>query len=411
MVRTPRVLAAAAAVATAAGMSAWAGVAAAGTTAAPAPAAPTAAVSTDLAPGMAAAMRRDLKLTDEQVASRLRTEAAAAVVEKRLRSALGTTFAGAWLGAGKQRLTVAVTDASAAAKVRAEGAEPTVVTRGERQLTAVKNALDKRSSRAGKGIHSWYVDPATNTVVVRATTAAKAAAAAFVKASGADAAAVRVVTTTEAAPRLMYDIRGGDEYVINGNTLCSVGFSVVGGFVTAGHCGSTGKPTTGYNGVEQGTVRGSSFPGDDYGWVETNSDWIPQPWVNDYAGGNITVAGSTEAAVGASICRSGATTGWHCGTVRAKNATVNYGAGFVVDGLTRTDACAESGDSGGAWLAGQQAQGVTSGGSGNCRSGGTTYFQPVNEILSAYGLTLLTAGEGGGTPPATAPTTAPDGCA
>jgi hypothetical protein len=37
---------------------------------------------------------------------------------------------------------------------------------------------------------------------------------------------------------------------------------------------------------------------------------------------------------------------------------------------------------------GAQAQGVTSGGSGNCQSGGTTYFQPVNEILSAYGLTL-----------------------
>ncbi len=33
---------------------------------------------------------------------------------------------------------------------------------------------------------------------------------------------------------------------------------------------------------------------------------------------------------------------------------------------------------------------MTSGGSGNCSSGGTTYFQPVNEILSAYGLTLVT---------------------
>ena len=37
-----------------------------------------------------------------------------------------------------------------------------------------------------------------------------------------------------------------------------------------------------------------------------------------------------------------------------------------------------------------QAQGVTSGGSGNCTVGGTTYFQPVNEILSAYGLSLVT---------------------
>jgi streptogrisin C len=33
---------------------------------------------------------------------------------------------------------------------------------------------------------------------------------------------------------------------------------------------------------------------------------------------------------------------------------------------------------------------VTSGGSGNCTFGGTTYFQPVGEILSVYGLTLVT---------------------
>ncbi len=53
--------------------------------------------------------------------------------------------------------------------------------------------------------------------------------------------------------------------------------------------------------------------------------------------------------------------------------------------------CAEPGDSGGSLLAGNQAQGVTSGGSGDCTSGGTTYFQPVNEILQTYGLRLLTS--------------------
>lgn len=33
---------------------------------------------------------------------------------------------------------------------------------------------------------------------------------------------------------------------------------------------------------------------------------------------------------------------------------------------------------------------MTSGGYGNCGSGGRTWFQPVNEILRTYGLTLLT---------------------
>jgi hypothetical protein len=40
---------------------------------------------------------------------------------------------------------------------------------------------------------------------------------------------------------------------------------------------------------------------------------------------------------------------------------------------------------------GDQAQGVTSGGWGDCASGGRTWFQPVNEILWRYGLTLHTA--------------------
>ena len=85
----------------------------------------------------------------------------------------------------------------------------------------------------------------------------------------------------------MYDIRGGDQYVINGNTLCSVGFAVAGGFVTAGHCGGAGSPTLGFNNVAQGTFAGSSFPGNDYAWVRTNGNWAPQPWVNNYAGGNV----------------------------------------------------------------------------------------------------------------------------
>jgi streptogrisin C len=199
---------------------------------------------------------------------------------------------------------------------------------------------------------------------------------------------VRVVEVAE-SPTTLYDTRGGDAYYI-GSGRCSVGFAVTGGFVTAGHCGRTGQATTGYNRVSQGTFAGSSFPGNDYAWVRTNSNWTSRPWVNRYNGSNVTVTGSTSAAVGAAICRSGSTTGWRCGTVQAKNSTVNYPQG-TVSGLTRTNACAEPGDSGGSWVAGSgysQAQGVTSGGSGNCSSGGTTYFQPVGEILSAYGLSL-----------------------
>ena len=55
--------------------------------------------------------------------------------------------------------------------------------------------------------------------------------------------------------------------------------------------------------------------------------------------------------------------------------------------------CAEPGDSGGPYVAGVQAQGTTSGGSGDRTSGGTTFFQPVNPTLSDFGLTLRTTGQ------------------
>ena len=371
-------------------------VAALGTPAAAAPAAPTATAPTATAasPDMLAALQRDLGLTADGARERIATDLAASRTELRLRKQLGKAFAGAWVTADGKSFVVAVSDAVRAAEVRAAGATAKVVARNGATLDAVKAGLDRAAAHApARSVPGWYVDVRTNSVVVLAK-GGTADARAFVRASGVTAAAVRIVASTE-TPRTLYDVRGGDAYYMGGGR-CSVGFSVNGGFVTAGHCGTPGTATQGYNQVAQGTFQGSSFPGNDYAWVAVNSNWIPQPWVNNYSGGNVTVAGSTEAAVGAAICRSGSTTGWRCGSIQAKNQTVNYAQGSV-SGLTRTNACAEPGDSGGSWLSGQQAQGVTSGGSGNCSIGGTTYFQPVNEILSAYGRTLVTSG--GGEPP------------
>jgi streptogrisin C len=245
-------------------------------------------------------------------------------------------------------------------------------------------------------------------VVVLARPEARAAAQRWAT-RNAPAGAVRVVESAE-SPVPLFDVRGADPYFINNAARCSVGFSVVGGFVTAGHCGRVGSTTAGFNRVAQGTFRASSFPGDDFGFVEVNADWDPRPVVNTSTGGEVPVAGNTEAPVGASICRSGSTTGTRCGVIQAKNATVNYPEGTVT-GLTRTNVCAEPGDSGGSWLSGDQAQGITSGGSGNCTSGGTTFFQPVNEVLTRLNLTLVTTGGGEPaptTPPAPpAPTTPP----
>lgn len=102
--------------------------------------------------------------------------------------------------------------------------------------------------------------------------------------------------------------------------------------------------------------------------------------------GSQDIASAATPSVGTTVYRRGSTTGTHSGRVTALNATVNYGGGDIVYGMIQTTVCAEPGDSGGPLYGGTVAYGLTSGGSGNCTSGGTTFFQPVTEALSAYGV-------------------------
>ncbi|NMO57440.1 S1 family peptidase [Actinoplanes sp. TBRC 11911] len=336
------------------------------------------------------AMQRDMGLSAGQAQARLQRSRWASGVSAQMRAQTGGDFGGAWLASDGHTLKIAVTGADAASAVQKAGAEAVLVKRSEQTLDTAKEKLDAATSATG--LTGWYVDVPSNKLVVVAKPGKTAAAAKWARKSGLPGDALHVVTSS-ATPKPLFDVRGADPYFIavdGGTARCSIGFSVEGGFVTAGHCGAAGDQTAGFNQQAQGTVRASVFPGDaDMGVVEVNGDWTPRPVVNDFAGDELPVAGSTEAPVGAAVCRSGSTTGTHCGTILAKNQTVVYPEGAVT-GLTRTDVCAEGGDSGGPWLAGDQAQGVTSGGSGDCTAGGETFFQPVNEILAANDLTLVT---------------------
>jgi len=339
------------------------------------------------APGLVAAMERDLGLSVADAVDRLRTDEALSATSHTLVKSLEKQYAGSWVEGDE--LYVAVTDKSAAAQVRAAGATAVTV---DRSLAALDGIAARAFEAAPEAdVASAYVDVESNTVVLEVAVGAKAAATKAVRAAGVPADAVSVVEVAE-MPRTFINVIGGNAYYI-GSARCSVGFSATGGFVTAGHCGVRGATTS----QPSGTFQVSSFPGNDYAYVNTGTDDTPIGAVNNYSGGTVNVAGSTAAAVGATVCRSGSTTGWHCGTIQALNASVTYAEG-TVSGLIRTNVCAEPGDSGGSLLAGTQAQGMTSGGSGNCRSGGTTYFQPVNEALSAAGVSLVTTGGGGGTP-------------
>jgi streptogrisin B len=234
---------------------------------------------------------------------------------------------------------------------------------------------------------AWYVDKASNGLVVTAdSTVTEAEIAKIRQTAGANAGALRVERT---AGRISKLISGGDA-VYATSWRCSAGFNVRSGntyyFLTAGHCTEGNPPwyTNSSHTTSIGPTAGSSFPGNDYGIVQYSNTAIAHPGTV----GNVEITGATNAVVGQSVTRRGSTTGIHSGTVQGLNATVNYGGGDIVSGLIRTNVCAEPGDSGGSLYSGSLAVGLTSGGSGNCSSGGTTYFQPVTEALSAYGVSI-----------------------
>jgi len=326
------------------------------------------------------AMAVDLGTDVDGAKDVLRFQADAVDTAAKAAVATGDDFAGTWLDETTRTVYAAATTDAARAAASGAGAVPVPARHSLADLEAVSDRI--AAADAPAEIPSWWIDVASNSVVIDVLPGGEDAAAGFVATLDAPADAVRLQTDV-AAPETFATISGGIAYYINNASRCSVGFAVQGGFVTAGHCGVAGDSTN------YGTFQGSSFPGNDYAWVATPSH-TPVGQVVDYAGGTVAVKGSTAAAVGATVCRSGSTTGWHCGQVQAYNATVRYAQGSV-SGLIRTSVCAEPGDSGGSLLAGNQAQGVTSGGSGDCTSGGTTYFQPVNEILQTYGLRLLTS--------------------
>ncbi|MCZ2525767.1 S1 family peptidase [Streptomyces sp. NPDC059506] len=311
-------------------------------------------------------------------------EAAAAVAQQLGAAATAGTYVD-----DSGRAVVNVTDSEAAAEVREAGAVARVVEHSTAELNKAGDAA-KAADIAGT---SWVIDPQTNKMVVTADeSVSKAEMAKLKKAVAAHGDAVKVQRTAGTFNKLI----GGGEAIYASSGRCSLGFNTVKSgvyyFVTAGHC--TDGAGTWYSNSGRTTVLGStagtSFPVNDYGLVRyTNTSVTKHGSVYLYNGSYRDITGAGDAYVGQSVQRSGSTTGLRGGSVTGLNATVNYGNGDIVYGMIQTNVCAEPGDSGGAMFSGSTALGLTSGGSGNCSSGGTTFFQPVKEALSAYGVSIF----------------------
>jgi streptogrisin B len=249
----------------------------------------------------------------------------------------------------------------------------------EDQLSAARQAVEQSGVR---GI-AWYVDRAADRVVVTAdSTVSAAEVATITKSAGANAGAIRI----KHVPGAFRPLLSGGDAIYGDRYRCSLGFNVVSGstyyFLTAGHCGKL--EGTWYTNSSHTTLIGPtlnfSFPGNDYALVRYDNTSLSHP-------GGYTIA---DAFVGERVTRRGSTTGTHSGTVTALNVSVRYVGRLhgVVSGLIQTNVCAEPGDSGGPLYDGTRALGITSGGSGDCKSGGTTFFQPVREAANAYGVTI-----------------------
>ncbi|MFE0027919.1 S1 family peptidase [Amycolatopsis sp. NPDC059021] len=186
---------------------------------------------------------------------------------------------------------------------------------------------------------------------------------------------------------------GGSPLGIGSVYRCTAGFAATsataGYLITSAACGKPGD-TVQSGGTPVGVVDAAPFPPDGAIVVRvTNTAAWRLVGTIPPVNGRVTITGAVEAPIGASVCRYGVATGWRCGTVLAKNQTITYPQG-TLSGLTRTNVCAEPGDTGGPFVSGTQAQGVLVGGSGNCAGGGTSYFLPVAKVLATHGLTILT---------------------
>ncbi|MFD3454364.1 S1 family peptidase [Streptomyces sp. NPDC058691] len=328
----------------------------------------------------------------------------AATLARELESRLGDSrSAGSWVDA-QGRAVVAVTDDASAAEVTEAGAQAKIVRYSMRELSSAGDTLREAPRVAGT---AWSVDPKTNTVVVLADSTVSAADWSRLKdVADGIGGAVRMERTKDTfTPRT-----AGAAPIFTRGSRCSAGFNVTDGketfLLTAGHCGPVGTTWFGDNrgATGVGTTVVSSFPGGDfslirYGGPGDGTDAGDRAsLVNLGDGRAVRINGAAEALVGQQVFRSGSTSGLHSGQVTGLNATVNYPEGQV-GGLIQTTVCAEPGDSGGPLFAQSLALGVTSGGSGDCTSGGITFFQPVTTALATLGVGIPRATDSDGATP------------
>jgi hypothetical protein len=314
---------------------------------------------------------------------------------------------GSWIDRGTGKLVVAITKRDVAVGVGDPDIERRVVARSLVQLGSLKAKVGDAVKRYRPGDVSWVVDEPGNVVTVEVSRASlhQADTVGFLQAVR--ALGPGVVVTSRAGRLMLTDgIEDGDE--IKGDQpdppTCSAGWWVkdhsgADMVMTAGHCMTVGRVVFWkHNGTRFGIDRSFMFGPSDWGLIKVDdgAGQLPTTRVNLYNGSYALVSGLSTAPIGATVCKSGTTTGQTCGPI------VAYGESFVVNGKTLTgmtvaDLCVDHGDSGSPVyqfdpdLAGHVlAQGILSGGEfppgGGCSS--RMWYTPIGDALSDSGTIL-----------------------
>ncbi|ONF75028.1 hypothetical protein AVR91_0200275 [Amycolatopsis keratiniphila subsp. keratiniphila] len=352
------------------------------------------------------ALSRDLGISRDAARNRLLAQDTAEAIARTLPAQVREQSPGSWLDDTTGRLMVAVTDTAGAAQVAASGATPVTVSRGRAELQRLRTEV-ARLATGIPGVTGWGIDPISDTVTVRIAAAADDhATEQFAKDIIRLGNGVRITHVADRLTPQGGDVRPGGRWLPGAEANCSIGFpatDATGGrhFLTAGHCtNDPNQPAWGSSG-QQDRIGTSNVGGThsvfgregDMGVVNvTEPTWQLSPSVNTYGGPAVDVTGSTEPLVNQAVCHSGVASGWQCGKVTAIDQTVVYTVA-TIEGVSFTTACSIAGDSGGAWLAGTKAVGLHSGGQSSCSPGGArdqSTFQPINEPLRKWGLTLQT---------------------
>lgn len=314
----------------------------------------------------------DAHITAAEATARLRAQQAATDTVHAVTGALGQRAAGGYLDATGAP-TVNVLDTAAADQARAAGAVAKIVRHSTAQLADAQHSLQSLPAVTHTAIG---VDEQANRIVVTVSDAAKGPALDRLLAAArgfGDRVAVEHVTGA------MHTAIYNGEAITGGGTRCSVGFNTNKGgqnyIVDAGHC------TRAVSQWNVGPSVNASFPGNDYGLIRNTNSTGPGE-VSLYNGSTQRISSAATATVGERICKSGSTTHLTCGSVTRTNVTVNYQEGSVSQ-LIQTSASVNPGDSGGCLFDGSKGLGITSG-----MGGGSSFFQPVGEALSAYGVSL-----------------------